>query len=286
MTKKPSLPPFPGVRGGETLRGVVTELTTTAARGGFVSRDPDEPKVRWFLEAGVRELLERFTNYAAEEATPYSPVNDFLGTLSGADVMRHYKQLAREHQIDVGNANVAQFNKYWDFRGAYHRDLLQYVFRLSTFEHRMDDINAALPEFMQMPFGDLVAGLAVAESNLVTNLPELQLQMTFQAAFPNDPRIRELSHRVYAYERDAWAEIYEKVASAYGFSLQAGLNIGWTDLAVMFSVIVEGAGLRGGVSPELSTLTDGTHVSVRTIQLLLAQFTGEPWEQLAQRTAG
>lgn len=279
-------PRFPEIRpGDEDLRGVITNLRVIANRDGSLGRNPNEPKVRWFLEAGLRKLMAQFVNYAGHEVLAYAPENEFLGTLSGVDVNSSFKALAAEYGVDVGAGNRGQLTTLWPRMSEFQQDLLQYVFRQSFHDTRMVEIQAALPELTSVPFGQLVESLAIAETDEVTHTPELQLQLALEASFPSEPRVKALSKALYEHQVTHWAEIYVQILDAYDLQIQEEAEITVSDLAIILNAIVEGATLRRNVATELGVLSSGAHVAVKTIQLLTSQLTGVPWAELEQRTA-
>jgi hypothetical protein len=84
---------------------------------------------------------------------------------------------------------------------------------------------------------------------------------------------------------DDWSAVYAEIADAFGLRLRPELGLDWRDVAMMFNAVVVGVYVRRCAHPELGTTSGGTHLSVKTVQLLLAELSGEPWAELEGRRA-
>jgi hypothetical protein len=80
-----------------------------------------------------------------------------------------------------------------------------------------------------------------------------------------------------------WAAVYEQIADHYGFTLREGAT--WTDLENMFSVIAQGIMIRTNAAADLGVDSAGTSLATRMTELVLAQLTGLPWEELSSLTS-
>jgi hypothetical protein len=279
-----------GQKPTDSLEGVVTHLTRRAQPGGSsrgsTRRSPDtDPTVRWFLDAGVELLTETYSYFKhREDDTAYASANDFLRAIPDAKVMDRFELIADANGVAVGKNNKSRRKTLWAYANEYHQDLIAFIFRPYFHDSRMVDIRDFLRQAGSLPLAQLVEALAVSETDEVTQAPEVQLQLALQASFPSDPRIRKYAQDLYEHQGRAWASIYEDIAAVYGIGIASGLALDWDDMSTIFNIVVEGAGIRRKVQPSLGELSNGEHVSVRMIQMLLTTMTATAWSNLAELT--
>lgn len=236
------------------------------------------------MEAGTELLLENYTLLQSQRDEVYRSANALFSLLSGNQVTARYADIADDNGVKVARnekANKSQMLTWWDTQRDYHHDLLAYLFRTHFHDRRMRKLRTQIRTLTDFPLDDLVDWLAVAESDQVTSVPEVRLQLALQTAFPSDARIRDLAKRLYQKQQTQWAILYEEIGVAYGIELDPNVELGWQDMATIFNLVVEGAGLRRTVAPELGVLDNGAHVATKTIQMLLEKMVGRPWKELA-----
>src|SRR5690606_35245621 len=97
-----TLPPYPGVDARDHLADVVQHLTPRNARGGTRPRDPDEPEVRWLLEAGIAAVVEEYlADVGGHEPRPWQIANPLFGAVTLDFVMGKLKGLADRAGVPV-----------------------------------------------------------------------------------------------------------------------------------------------------------------------------------------
>lgn len=268
----------------DDLNGVVTKLRPFRTRHSDL-RDPNIDKVRWFLEAGIELLLSSYTLLQSQQSMSFRSANELFKTITEDKLVAQYAEVAKANGVQVSKAKKpprALREPYWDQHHEYQADLLSYLFRSYFHDSRMLALRREVRTLTDISFNELVDWLAVAESDEVTSVPEVRLQLAVQTAFPADDRVRALAKGLYDRQRDAWAVLYEQIAATYGITLDPAAAIDWDDVATIFNLVVEGASLRRAVSPELGLLVDSSHAAVRIIQMLLSQMVGRPWSELAE----
>lgn len=281
--------PFPGVP-QDDLTSVLENLTEVYSRGkGRTARDPNETATRWLLEAGVRALASEFLSYKDSQDSDkmgYGNANALLGSVSLEQVMEHLRELADEIGVDPGAGSRDRISRRWRTFAGYQRDLLRYVFRPSVDSERINGLRQQLPlSYDHSTFGQLVLEVARSEVDLPATSVVHGLRLPLQGAFPNDPLIRELCEVLYKHLFAEFGALYETIGAAYGITPEIIAPWTFTDMAKMFSSLVEGSSLTTMIDPALATLSDGSHAAVQMIQMLLSQMTSTPWHELSERRA-
>ena len=105
--------------------------------------------------------------------------------------------------------------------------------------------SAALELAPKVSLKELVQLLAAAEVDMILVDPVFNLQTIIQAALPNHPRVRHFSQAQYEMILTGWAQLYERVAAAYNLQLKPGFT--WSDVALLFNAVVEGALVRARI---------------------------------------
>ena len=195
--------------------------------------------------------------------------------------MVKFRTMLVANGYEPGSANRDRILRRWRTTTNYQRDVIQYVFRPGYQSARMKEIHANLPSFYNLTFGELVEALAVAETDIEIREPLMQLQLALEAAFPNDRDLTRLSAQTYRQSAEDWAAVYERIARDYGLTFHTDRGYNFLDLAHMFNAVVEGAYMRRASDPQVGTLSDGSHISVKIIQAILAEATGLTWAELS-----
>ncbi|MCM0619387.1 hypothetical protein [Nocardioides bruguierae] len=284
---RPRSDAFPHVEpGDEDLTGVVQLLGGTYGRDGRSHpRSPNEPEVRWCLEAGVRALFEEFCAFEQGEHQAVLPANELLGAVSLRRVMVAYADLLSEHGRDPGHASRDRVLRRWGSTTAFQRDVLRYLYRPGHERARHAQRAEQLRGLYDLPFGEVARVLSSEESDVQGTDPVIQLQIALQAAFPADRRLQELVRANYEHRLEAWARIYEDVAEAFGLRVtRAGFT--FRDVAAVYNTIVEGVHQRLTAHPSLGLLEDGRSLALEMTMMMTEKLDGRPWSELADLRAG
>lgn len=285
MSSLPSCPyAYPA---DDDLDGVVTRLTELTTRRGPAPRDPNEPEVRWLLEAGLRALgeavLERSTNGTGPLA--YTNANGLFDALPLERVMSAFRIMCREQGIDPGSANKARLIRRWSFAANYQLDLVAYLFRPASHTHRlshvMNDLYEVLPH---VSLGDLVDRAIEHESSFAPMSTMYRLQHVLRLMFPHDEDIRQYSAGVYDVQMAHWSRTISVLASAFDLPIQNDDDV-FDDLASILGLILEGTFVRGYDMPRHVHCVDGTPAVVAAVRSVVAAATGMPWTEIADRRA-
>lgn len=283
-----ALPPCPSANpGDDDLTGVVTHLTTLTTRRGAVARDPNEPEVRWLLEAGIRALGEAVLDTSSNSSGPvaYSHANSLFDTLPIERVMRCFRDMCVESGIDPGSANKARLIRRWSFAANYQLDLIAYLFRPEVHIRRLDAATERLAQILpDLTLRELVDAISEQESTLTPIATVYRLQHVMRMMFPADDVIRQYSARLYDLQISHWADAYRTVAIAYDLPLHSA-GATFTDLATVLGLAVEGAFVRSTGLPRHAICTDGTPAVVAAVRSITAAAAGAPWAELADRRA-
>ena len=281
----PSLPPCPVADpGDDDLTGVVTHLSALTTRSGQVPRDPNEPEVRWLLEAGLRALGENVLHRTSSDGPlAYTNANGLFDALPVDRVMLAFREMTREAGLDVGSANKARLIRRWSFAANYQLDLVAYLFRPSVHAARIaraqDTLRAALPH---LTFSQVVDHLTAQESTLAPMASIYRLQHVMRMMFPTDETIRRYAAALYDVQMKRWAPLYAEVAAAYRLPGLHGADPPvFTDLAPVLGLVVEGAFVRSTSLQADTARSDGTPTAVAAARAVIAAAAGVPWHDLA-----
>ncbi|MEU7061687.1 hypothetical protein [Streptomyces sp. NPDC046197] len=113
--------------------------------------------------------------------------------------------------------NVDRFNDTWGQQSAYCRDLIHYLFRPDPYLRRL---RAMHPKLLQaaheMPLGEWVRSTATTEITSVLGSPLVSLHTFVETVLPTDEDVRGHVHDLRLRRLQTWADLYEKVFTAYG----------------------------------------------------------------------
>jgi hypothetical protein len=163
---------------------------------------------------------------------------------------------------------VNMFRHRWDRKDRYSEDLISYLFRLGPQRERLKEMeSAALALLPDVSLKELVQLLATAEVDTILIDPIFNLQTIIQAALPNHPKVRQFTQAQYEMILTGWANLYERIAMAYGLELKPGLT--WSDVALLFNTVVEGALVRARIDKVEAVLSNGERVLAGAILVML-----------------
>ena len=219
---------------------------------------------RVLLESGLDLLRHDLLDHTGPDLETGEDRSTLFSSLSRERVVRH----AQQQNVPGVRPTTTVFRERWPLRGQFSEDLIAYLFRLAPQLQRLREIDSFLTELpADLTFEDLVRAVAAAEMDGSLNERDIGLQIVVQGAMPNHPRVRDYVRATYEAVLPAWAEIYAKVASAYGLRLRPGVT--WIDVAIMFDAVLEGAALRARCQSEAVSLSNGEPLLAGTIFALL-----------------
>lgn len=271
----------------DDLTGVVTHLAELTTRRGPEPRDPNEPEVRWLLEAGIRALgeavLDREANHDSHVA--YTNANGLFDTLPVERVMESFRDMCREQDLDPGSANKARLIRRWTFAANYQLDLAAYLFRPAVHTTRLTESHARLLQAIpELTFGELITRIATEETERSPIGHLYRLQNVMRLMFPRDETIRGYVARNYEVQLALWAASYAAIGTAYQLPIDLHED-SLIDLSKVLGLVIEGAVLRATGYPDNATCVDGTLAAVVALRSILCALTGVSWDELAGRTA-
>lgn len=270
----------------DDLTGVVTHLAPLTTRHGSQVRDPNEPEVRWLLEAGVRAMREGFLDRSCEETGPvaYSHANGLFDTLPMDRVMRCFKELCAEAGVDPGSANKARLIRRWGFAANYQLDLIAYVFRPALLcYHLTSTMNHIAGTWGTLSMGQLVDDLDPSDAIPGDQDSIYRLQQVVRLMFPSDPQIQRFSHDLHVIETRYWGQFYAFFAEACALPPP---SVAFTDIAAMMQLITTSRMQQYRHLGSVQLSQDGTPIAVLLMRAAAADAFGIPWSELASRRPG
>lgn len=209
------------------------------------------------------------------------------------DHSRLFESLSRERIMalaDEGDPDrtkllgVNMFRHRWSRKDFYTEDLIAYLFRMGPQHRHINEMASAVRALVtEASFGQLVRALAAAEVEAMLADPIVSLQGIVQAALPRHPRVQEFSRAQYDYLLPQWGAIYEEVAAAYGLTLANTRT--WSDVALLFNSVIEGALVRARVEGSEPRLSNGEGVLAGAIFTMLPSMLNNCPEDLDSRFA-
>jgi hypothetical protein len=225
----------------------------------------NSPETREFLEIGLQLLRDDLIRHTGPDFETGIRSKLF-------ESISRERILQRAEEADEGRQNkrlltVNMFRYRWERKDRYTEDLISYMFRLAPQRGHLDEMDVASTQLVQrVSLAEFVCTLADVELRTMLDDPLVSVQTIVQNAMPNHPRVREFCQAQLDQLLPRWAELYEKVAAAYGLRLKSRYT--WLDIAIIFNAIVEGelAWARVAVRPVLS---DGSHILASAILAML-----------------
>jgi hypothetical protein len=234
------------------------------------ARLANTPETRDFLEIGLSLLHDDLLEHRGPD-------------FDQGDRSRLFESLSRERilvratELDPEERKLLTVNMFrhrWDRKDRYTEDLISYLFRLSLQRERLEKMrSAALAMLAQVSLKELVQLLAAAEVDMILVDPIFNLQTIIQAALPNHPRVREFSEALYEMLLTGWARLYERIAAAYDLQLKPGFT--WSDIALLFNAVIEGALVRARINGTEAVLSNGERVLAGAILVMLPSLVKE-----------
>jgi hypothetical protein len=222
------------------------------------------PETRDFLEIGLTLLQEDLLGHTGPDFDQRDRSRLFE-SLSRARIM------TRAAELDPGKEKLLTENMFryrWNRKDRYTEDLISYLFRLGPQRERLKEMeSAALEALKTASLKELVQSLAAAEVDMILVDTIFNLQTIIQAALPNHPKVRQFSQDQYKVLLTGWANLYEQIAIAYGLRLKPGFT--WSDMALLFNAVVEGALVRARIDGEEARLSNGERVLAGAILVML-----------------
>jgi hypothetical protein len=228
------------------------------------ARLANTPETRDFLEIGLRLLHEDLLGHTG----PNFDQRERSRLFQSLSLKR-----ITEKAIEVNPRNEllltdTTFRYRWARRDHYTEDLISYLFRLGPQQKRFEEMEStALQALRTVSLKELVQLLAAAEVDMILVDPIFNLQSILQAAIPNHPKVRQFSQDQYEMLLTGWASLYERIAVAYGLRLKSGST--WSDIALLFNAVVEGALVRARIYGKESVLSNGERVLAGAILIML-----------------
>lgn len=280
-----TLPPCPyATPNDDDLTGVVTHLTPRNTRTGEVPRNPNEPEVRWLLEAGLRALTDTMlADPRPNKHVAYANSSGFFDTLPLEKVMGCYRDMCLEQGHDPGSANKARLIRRWSFAANYQRDLIAYLFRPSAVHHRTNELaNKVRAAFPTHTLGGMTEEFSLIKIAFPLWDTLYRLQHTLRIMFPGDTTITAYARRVHEIETDLWIGIYQEASEIYGLTPKGYTS---ADLAALMRVAAEGCLLIALPDDPRPVLSNGVDLLTTSIQAVLSLVIGKPWDEIAATRA-
>jgi hypothetical protein len=222
------------------------------------------PGTRDFLEIGLSLLQDDLLEHRGPDFDQGDRSRLF-------EALSRERILARAAELDPEKRKLLTVNMFrhrWDRKDRYTEDLISYLFRLGPQRERLKEMeSAALALLPRVSLKELVQLLAAAEVDTILVDPIFNVQTIIQAALPNHPRVRQFSQAQYEMLLTGWAKLYEQVAVAYGLQLKPGYT--WSDVALLFNAVVEGALVRARIDRSEAVLSNGERVLAGAIVAML-----------------
>ena len=222
------------------------------------------PETRDFLEIGLKLLHDDLLGHTGPDFDQRERSRLFE-SLSRARIA------AKAVELDPGKELHLTDNAFryrWARKDRYTEDLISYLFRLGPQRKRLKEMeSAALEALSTFSLKELIQLLAAAEVDIILVDPGFNIQTIIQAALPNHPKVRQFSQAQYEMLLNGWANLYEGIAIAYGLRLKPGFT--WSDVALLFNAVVEGALVRARIYGKESVLSNGERVLAGAILVML-----------------
>jgi hypothetical protein len=235
------------------------------------ARLANTPATRDFLEIGLSLLRDDLLGHTGPD-------------FDRGQRSRLFESLSRERiveraaELDQDNSKLLTVNVFrdrWDRKGRYTEDLISYLFRLGPQQRHLQDMaEAAMAMLAKASFKELVQQLAAVEVAWTFTDPLSSLQVLVQVSLPSHPKVRHFVQAQYNLLLPGWADLYERVAAAYGLKLKPGIT--WLDMALLFNTVTEGALLRGRIDRAEPTLSNGEGVLAGAILTMVPSLVEAP----------
>jgi hypothetical protein len=239
------------------------------------TRLANSPETREFLELGLALLRTDLIDHTGPDFE-LGDRSRLFESVSRARIMALAKQRDPDRARLLGEN---MFRHRWRRKDHYTEDLIAYLFRLGPQQRHLDDMFAtSIALIDEISLGQLVRTLAAAEVDAMLADPLVALQAIVQTALPKHPRVQEFTRAQYEYLLPRWAQLYARVATAYGLSLKSGRT--WDDVALLFNSVVEGALMRARVEGAETRLSNGDGVLAGAILAMLPSLldSAEDWD--------
>lgn len=249
---------------GEDLSQVFSKVKVHTLRETQVKWATDE-RTRAFCDLALHLLYEHHFADGAR-ATLGGEVKLFRN-LGPEDLMRHAARIVPDAR-EAEQLDRQRWLDTWRHQAAFLDDMLAYLFRPSVVQRRLAAVHEALVTMArQMTLAQLIREGTQAELQSTLAEPIVGLQTFIQAALPRQPQIQRYVHATETMSLTQWARLYEVVFSGYGLGLRPGVT--WTDIARLFSTMIEGALLKARTHDHLPRVSGGDNTLAAAIFAML-----------------
>jgi hypothetical protein len=202
-----------------------------------------------------------------------------FANIQASDLAKHAWLGFFEKEDDANAISVDRFNGTWGNQQAFCQDLIAYLFRSAPYMRRLDRLHPRVLALTQeLTLGDWVRRTAVMELDSIRVDPLVSLHTFVETVLPQDPDVRGAVHRLRRLRLQRWANLYERVFTAYGALLREDReDLDWLGLAERFSTIAGGAFVRSQTRTTDSTSgVDGELLGQMVVEMLPSLLTIEP----------
>lgn len=257
----------------EDLAPVLTRIGS-GKRAPARRRLANDPDTRKFLELGLSLLMDDWIRHTGP-GFDQGFHSRLFESLSHERVLQRAIELYPSHSRSL---TPASFRNRWARNAHYIDDLVSFLFRPGPIHAHVDKMSGAAEDLIsgeQPAFPDLIRRLTAAVSDAQATDPQFGLIAIIQAALPSHPKVREARLTQLRVTLPRWAELYQRIGTAYGLELLPGIT--WLDMAELFSLVTGGVLPRTRIYANEPTLSsEGSSFAGAIIAMLPALIRERP----------
>lgn len=217
----------------EDLTGIVTSIAATAGANG-----PQSPVTQYILQQAAQHLSERLAAEVDPQDRDAAP--KMLSTALGHQPFIESVLEMSQHQM----------LRRWPYASGWYHDVVAYLLRPRRFDPTHNAVRAALPGWLQQPFGEFVRQISLFQlANPEHGSATSRVADAIGSLWPEYPPVR---HAVEGYREqvtNVWIPFYRAAMVNYGLVLAPGAKLG--DIAWAFDAMIGSEGRERLADPRL-----------------------------------
>ncbi|MCZ4101942.1 hypothetical protein [Streptomyces sp. H39-C1] len=198
-------------------------------------------RTRTFCDLALHLIYERHIRGVPSESEEESPIF----AEAKASALRNHASRGFFSEADFQSLTVDRFNATWGQQPAFCKDLVEYLFRPTPYLRRIDQLHPRLiVKTEELTLAEWLRYISKAELDSASVHPLVALHTLVETGRPSDPVIKKHVTGLRKLRMQRWADLHERVFTAYGAALRGDPDLDWLGLAESFSSAAGGAFLR------------------------------------------
>lgn len=216
-------------RGTVVIEDLAPVLTRISSRTG--ANGPQSPVTQFILAQAAAHLSERLI----EDVQGRDGREPLPKILSGS--------LGHQPFIEgVLGMSQHQMLRRWPLATDWYADVVAYILRPVRFRANEEAILALLPEWLKLPFGEVIRRFAAEQLVVRSDQRIFRVAEAIQALWPDYAPVRESQALYHKMLTEQWEPVYARIMSAYNLKLAPGASLSetaWTFNAVHWREVQE-----------------------------------------------